>query len=87
MKTREHKKELQTVTITTTTCDKCKEEIKDKDYNAFKFEAGLRVGEYDGHTGDHYGEDYEIDLCENCAKELFFRILPKYGIKPNDVSF
>lgn len=69
------------VKTTTVFCDKCKDEIKPEPYNAFDCTIELRTGEFDAYENSHYGDNYRVDLCENCAKNLFFELLPNNGIK------
>ena len=80
MKKIEIKKQMTDVKTTTVFCDKCKNEIKEKPYDAFDCTIELRVGEYDAYEGSHYGDEYRVDLCEDCAKFLFFDLLPNNSI-------
>ena len=81
MKKIEIKKQMTDVKTTTVFCDKCNDEIKAKPYDAFDCTIELRTGEFDAYENAHYGDNYRVDLCENCAKFLFFELLPNNGIK------
>jgi hypothetical protein len=80
MKKVEIKKQMLEVETTTFFCDKCKNEIKENTYDAFDCTIELRVGNYDAYENAHYGDDYRVDLCEDCAKFLFFDLLPSSNI-------
>jgi hypothetical protein len=80
MKKVEVKKQMADVKTTTFFCDKCKNKIKETAYNVFDCTIELRVGRYDAWENDYYGDDYRVDLCEDCAKFLFFDLLPSSNI-------
>ena len=80
-------KQLKDVSITTIFCDKCGHEVKDKNaYDAFECEMTLRIGSYDAYESGFYGDKWEIDLCEPCAKFVFETILPTNNIKINHLD-
>jgi hypothetical protein len=76
-------KENKEVDVITKFCDKCDAEIKTEPLGAFDCNIDLRVGEFLPYGEGFWGEDYEVDLCETCAKELFLTTFPKLGIKIN----
>lgn len=69
-----------------TFCDKCKKEIITEKFDAFSCQVNLSVGEYSAYGEGFVGDNYAVDLCEPCAKELFFTIMPENNIKVNDLS-
>jgi hypothetical protein len=81
MKRIEIKKQITDVKTTTVFCDKCNAEIKAKFYDAFDCTIELRTGEIEGYSNDHIGDNYRVDLCENCAKFVFFELFYNNGIK------
>ena len=84
MKKIERKKEIVEVKITTIFCDKCKGEIKEKPSNAFCCRIELQTGEYDGYDGTFHGDNYRVDLCNDCANFIFFDLFPNNNINVVD---
>ena len=78
----EFKKQMADVKETTVFCDKCKNKIEQSRYSGFECDLELSVGEIDGHEG-FIGEKYYVDLCEPCAKDLFFKLFKENGITLN----
>jgi hypothetical protein len=72
---KEYKEELKKVCIKTTFCDKCGE---DTDIFGFSSEINLQTWEDINEYG--YEENYRVDLCITCSRELFKTTLPSLGI-------
>lgn len=72
------------VKTTTVFCDKCNNEIRNKEHSAFRCIMELRTGEFDAFEPAHYGDNYRVDLCESCAETVFFKLFPNNGIKVID---
>ena len=79
MKKTKIKKQFIDTKIVTVFCDKCGTEIKEQKGDAFDCTIELQVGEYDGYEG-FIGENHRVDLCKNCAKFVFTKLMPNNGI-------
>lgn len=62
-------------------CDKCNEKIQlESMYDAFTCKASLTTGSQ--YPGGGFGENQEIELCQECAVELIF-LLASHGYRIN----
>lgn len=68
-------------------CDYCGNQIIPGLFEVFSAQMDYEIGEKDGYSNDvTYKDKLHVDLCQKCAPMIFKNMLPKFGIKINNVN-
>lgn len=81
MKKIRREEQTKMTTVTDTFCDKCSKEVVFDNY--IEVDVSMKDGSYDFWEGTFFGDEYSVDLCKECALNLFKNILPSHGININ----